>query len=536
MSRKRERARTVGPATSPQDERSEAPPTDRHLVPELYGTAFVTGGAVMVVEILGTRIIGPVFGVSLFVWSALLAVTLASLAVGYYSGGALADRTPTRRLFRIVVTAAGLLLGVAPLISYPVLRVTDHLGPRGGPLLSAALLFGPCLVVLGMVGPVAVRLATSDVRATGHRVGGVYAISTAGSLVATLVTAFVLIPSFETNHILLGTAFVLVLLGAVPMALGGRPAALTALLVPAIAIVNPSAKLPAGLVLVDRSHGPYGVVEVIDDTNRGVRLLRAEHSIIGGQFTQDRSACFSFLHLLESLRFMRPEAKELLQIGLGIGSLPAALKPYGIKADVVEIDPEVVRMAQQHFGFATQGQIYVEDARTFIRRTDRKYDIVVHDTFTGGATPEHLLSIEVLKQIHDVLRPSGVMALNVPGYLTGPKAAASWAVARTLRAVFPVVRAFRDSPPNEHPDDAANLVFFASDASLDFRIPDDARFENDSCRSILRRFKGWEVLQSVAAGPVITDRWNPLARLQLPVAEDHFAAMNELLPAELWLH
>jgi MFS family permease len=536
MSRKRSRPPGADAETFSAGEPSLKAPIPRRALLELYGTVFMTGAAVMVVEILGTRIIGPIFGVSLFVWAALLAVTLASLAGGYYCGGALADRMPTRRLFSLVVTAAGALLGIAPLINHPVLRLAEHLGPRGGPLLGAALLFGPGLVVLGMVGPIAVRLATSDVRSTGHRVGGVYAISTAGSLVATLVTAFLLIPSFETNHILVGTALLLVVLGAVPLTLRGKPIVLAALIVPAITVAIPTSKLPAGLVMVDRSQSPYGLVEVIDDPARGVRFLRAEHSIIGGHFTQDRSACFSFLHLLESLRFVRPQAKDLLQIGLGIGSLPMAVKPYGIKADVVEIDPEVVRMARQHFGFSTQGSVYVEDARTFVRRTDRSYDIIVHDTFTGGATPEHLLSVEVLKRIHDILRPGGVMALNFPGYLAGPKAQASWAVARTLRSVFPVVRVFRDSSPSERPDEVANLVFFASASPLDFTVPENAKFENDSCRSVLRAFNRWEVLGSVPDGPVITDRWNPLARLQLPIAEDHFAAMNELLPAELWLH
>jgi hypothetical protein len=50
---------------------------------ELALTVFVSGAVVMLVEILGTRILGPVFGVSLFVWSALLSVTLAALAVGH---------------------------------------------------------------------------------------------------------------------------------------------------------------------------------------------------------------------------------------------------------------------------------------------------------------------------------------------------------------------------------------------------------------------------------------------------------------------
>ncbi len=502
---------------------------------ELFLTVFGTGAAVMVVEILGTRVIGPVFGVSLFVWAALLAVTLGSLAVGYYVGGVLIDRAPNARLLGAVVTIAGCLLGLVPVVSHAMLWSCQSLGPRWGPFLSATLLFAPCLIVLGMIGPIAVRLATEDLRATGHRVGGIYAVSTAGSLVGTLATAFGLVPSFDTKQILVGTAMLLVVMGAVLLARRGRPSAIIALLVPLLALAAPRGELPPGITVVDRSQSLYGLVEVIDDLNRGVRFLRADHSVIGAQFTRDHSPGFSFLHQLEVLRFLRPGAKDLLEIGLGIGSLPMALRANGITSDVVEIDPEVVRFAEKDFGFSTSGEIHVEDARTFVARTDRRYDLIVHDTFTGGSTPEHLLSLEVVRRLQEVLRPGGVLAVNFAGYQGGPKAAASWAVARTLRAVFPVVRIFRDSDPRDRPEEVGNMIFFASDEALSFGIPKDARFESELCENTLRSLEGWEVLRHVPDGPIITDEHNPLARLQLPIAEDHFTAMNKLLPREVWL-
>jgi SAM-dependent methyltransferase len=490
----------------------------------------------MVVEILGTRVIGPVFGVSLFVWAALLAVTLGSLAIGYYGGGVLVDRSPKPLLLGAVVTVAGCLLGLVPALSHAVLGASQSLGPRWGPLVSATLLFAPCLTILGMVGPIAVRLATEDLRATGHRVGGIYAVSTAGSLIGTLATAFGLVPEFETRHILLGTAVLLVVIGAALLARNGRRAAILAVLVPLLGAAAPRGEMPAGISVNERAQSLYGLVEVIDDASRGVRFLRADHSVIGAQFIRDGAPAFAFIHQLEALRFLRPAAKDLLVIGLGIGSLPMALRPYGIAADVVEIDPAVVRFAQSNFGFSTDGAIHVEDARTFVGRTDRRYDLVVHDTFTGGSTPEHLMSLEVLRDLHRILRPGGVVAVNFAGYQRGPNAAASWAVARTLRAVFPVVRIFRDSDPEVRPNEVGNMIYFASDAPLDFTIPTGARFESEVCETTLRALEGWEVLQELPDGPIVTDELNPLTRLQLPTAEEHFAAMNTLLPREVWLH
>jgi spermidine synthase len=221
---------------------------------------------------------------------------------------------------------------------------------------------------------------------------------------------------------------------------------------------------------------------------------------------------------------------------LGIGSLPRALSSHGIRFDAVEIDPAVVRFARQYFGFLPSGQVYEEDARTYLQHTQERYDLVVHDTFTGGTTPEHLLSLEVLQRIHALLRPGGVLALNFIGYHAGEQAEASFAVARTIDAVFANVRVFRDAALTEDPENPGNLLFFASDNDLKFNIPANVQFESVVSEQILRSFQSWEVLQQVPMGALITDARNPLSRLQIQTTEKHFAAMNELIPAEVWLH
>ncbi len=106
----------------------------------LLGTVFVTGAAVMAIEIVGTRVIALAFGVNLFVWSALLAVTLGSLATGYYAGGRFIDRTPTLRVMGIAVTAAGVLLGLERGYARFTLSALSDWGPRLGPLAVVVLL------------------------------------------------------------------------------------------------------------------------------------------------------------------------------------------------------------------------------------------------------------------------------------------------------------------------------------------------------------------------------------------------------------
>jgi spermidine synthase len=503
---------------------------------ELALLVFVSGAAVMAIEIVGTRVIAPIFGVNLFVWSALLAVTLAALAIGYYVGGRLVDRRPSPLLLGVVVVAAAALLAVETLSRRAVLGFSEGFGPRAGALIAAALLFAPALTALGMTGPIAVRLATTGVETTGRRVGFVYATSTAGSLLGTLAVGFWLVPAFDTDQIILVLSGLLALLGGLSLARRGQKGALGTLLLPLFASSASSEPvLPPGFKILARAQSLYGLVEVVEDSNRSVRLLRADHSIIGAAFTPSLAPAFAFLHVHEAARFMRPAVGNVLQIGLGIGSLATALKREGIRVDVVEIDPAVVRFAEAHFGFAPNGDVHVEDARTFVRRTGQRYDVIVHDTFTGGTTPEHLLSLEVVQRLRELLRPHGVLVLNLPSYRSGTLAEASILVARTLRAGFPVVRAFWDRPLEEKPAEPGNIAFFASDAALDVTIPGDARFEGPGCERILRSFTSWEILTDVPPGPVLTDLHNPLGRLELPVALAHFEAMNELLPRDVWL-
>jgi spermidine synthase len=207
----------------------------------------------------------------------------------------------------------------------------------------------------------------------------------------------------------------------------------------------------------------------------------------------------------------------------------------GIKVDVVEIDPAVVRFTEKHFDYVPTGEVHIEDARAFLRQTEHRYDLVVHDTFTGGTTPEHLLSLEVLQRIHAILRPDGVFALNFVGYYDGEDAEASFDVARTVRAVFRHVRAYRDSAPDPTKP-VGNILFFASDSPLRFSVLPDSHFESETTEKFVKGSATWPTLEHVPNGPLITDARNPLARLQLPIAEKHFAAMNEMLPVEVWLN
>jgi MFS family permease len=177
-----------------------------------YSTVTITGASVMMIELLGTRIIGPFYGVSLIVWSSLLSVALIALAAGYAVGGRLADRAPRVRLSHILFLA-GLWIGLVPLISEPVQLAANALGLRAGAFTSALVLFTGPLMLLGMAGPFVIKMAADRLDHVGSTAGNVFAVSTVGSVLGTLLLGFYLLPIAGTRTIILSLSLVLMGLG-----------------------------------------------------------------------------------------------------------------------------------------------------------------------------------------------------------------------------------------------------------------------------------------------------------------------------------
>ncbi len=97
---------------------------------EIYvlGAAFLVGAITLVVEILGTRIMSPYYGASIYVWSSLIGVTLGALTVGYFIGGAAADRWPPLSTFALEIIGGALYLLLIPAMRQVVLSSTTPLG------------------------------------------------------------------------------------------------------------------------------------------------------------------------------------------------------------------------------------------------------------------------------------------------------------------------------------------------------------------------------------------------------------------------
>src|SRR5215469_7620588 len=202
----------------------------------LYAGAFITGAIVMSFEMLGSRYLNPYFGSGIYTWAALISTVLAALTAGYFAGGRMADRYPSPRVLGAAVVIGSAFILALPSFSTALLEaLLDAIDDiKAGSLVSALVLMFFPVAFYGAYSPFAIRLLLRSTHASGGVSGGVYAISTAGSIAGTLGTTFFLIPAIGTRSITLA-------LGAAGMACGmaliglpvrRRAAMMTALLTP----------------------------------------------------------------------------------------------------------------------------------------------------------------------------------------------------------------------------------------------------------------------------------------------------------------
>lgn len=415
---------------------------------------FVSGAVLMGLEMAGSRILASHFGSSIYVWGSIIGVFLAALSAGYFAGGVAADRKPSFFLLNVLVLLAGCWLLVLPLYDNLICRGirSANLGSRLEPLLATTILFGGPSILMGMVSPFAVRLSASVIDRIGNTAGRLYALSTMGSIVGTLVTAFWLIPLIGVHTILKSLGITLIAIAiiglpksratlviAVPLFLG----ILSALLIKPAAFIS----LRADQHVRFEADSAYHHILVVDDDRLNSRVLRFNNHV---QSIIDRNPPYdsnTYINSFELARIFKPKLTRVLFIGGGgaIGPRKFINHYPDVNVDLVEIDPVVVDVSRDYFHLAADERlkIYAEDGRRFVRRTTGRYDLVILDAFTiGGQIPFHLTTQEFMREIRDVLEPDGVFLANITSALEGPRSLILRSEYKTVASVFQGVYLF----------------------------------------------------------------------------------------------
>ena len=184
---------------------------------------FVVGVSTLGAEIAAARLMAPFFGASTIVWANTIGTVLVALSIGYWLGGRLGDRRPHLAGLARWVLGASVLLALVPIVANPFLTVSVEafdeidVGAAVGSLVGVLALIAVPVLLLGAVSPWAIRLSVDRVDDAGRTAGGLYALSTIGSLLGTWLSTLVLIPLIGTQRTFIGMALAVALVAALAL-------------------------------------------------------------------------------------------------------------------------------------------------------------------------------------------------------------------------------------------------------------------------------------------------------------------------------
>jgi spermidine synthase len=274
------------------------------------------------------------------------------------------------------------------------------------------------VLLLGAVSPWAIRLAVSRVEEAGSVAGRLYALSTAGSLLGTLLSALLLIPLVGTRRTFLIFALAISITAVAGLRPVRRyalaPAAIAALI--ALPVGTLKAKTDDGRV-IHEAETEYQYARVIEapDGKRSLELNegQAQHSLYlpGSVLTGDVWDG----HLVLPLAGLGRAPRRVAILGNAAGTTSRAYEEFfpSTRVDGVEIDAELSEIGRRYFDMNNPRlRLYHEDARPFLRRIDARYDVISVDAYRQPYIPFYLATREFFELCRDRLAKGGVLVVN----------------------------------------------------------------------------------------------------------------------------
>lgn len=438
----------------------------------LYCCVFLCGAALMIIELAGSRIVAPFLGTSLIVWTSLIGVILASLSTGAWWGGLLADRRPERSLLGKIILCAAWATAAVGLTKFWVLELIQAAGTGNQTsLFSIIILFAPSSFLLGAVSPFAIRLQLTDTDNSGQTAGILYALSTIGSIIGTFLAGFYLLAFIGSTSVMYITAVLLVIASFLADQ-SNRVFKLVSFLffLAAVAVNHENTKIQARQGFID-TDTPYNRVLVYNSLEQSsgrptVEMMTGPEGRQSSMYRDSPSElALSYTRYYQLAEYFSPEIQRILVLGGGGFSFPKfALARYPeAQIDVVEMDGGIIALAYSHFALSKNPRltIYQEDARTFLRKTSKRYDVILCDVFNSHySIPPHMVTVETAQMLSRALTESGVVLVNLLASQHGKSSNFFAALYSSYKSVFSSLKIFAVTDPADT-NLWQNLIFSA---------------------------------------------------------------------------
>ncbi|MBI9037837.1 MAG: fused MFS/spermidine synthase [Bacteroidales bacterium] len=414
---------------------------------------FICGAVVMIFELVGSRILGPFLGTTIFVWTSLIGIILASLSLGYWLGGYFADKKPKIEfLSTIIFFSAALIIFTTIIQKYFLNHLPSFIYDiRLQSIIASIVLFAPASIFLGMVSPFTIKLKLKQLESTGKIAGKLYAISTFGSICGTFLAGFFFIPYFGHQNILFFLSALLLFISIIlflsirsKFKSGFAILFLVFLLVLKFSIINQK----ASIIDVDTKYNRVMIYDANDYlSGKPVKYMRINNEYSGAMFLGSDELVFQYLKYYDLAKHFNPDFQQSLLIGGATYSYPKHFLNKFPKAsiDVVEIDPELTKLAREYFQLSNDPRMKIihEDGRTFLNNCSKKYDVVFIDAFKSQYTlPYQLTTREAVQKIYNILNVDGQAILNIISSIGGKSSLFLQAEYLTYKSVFPQVYLF----------------------------------------------------------------------------------------------
>ena len=404
---------------------------------------FISGASIMALELLGSRLLAPYYGSTLFVWGSLIGITLTGLSAGYSYGGKKSDTEASYQTFSLLIFIAGSYALLTTLLSADILKMILILkiGDMYGPLLSSAVFLLIPTFLLGAVTPFAIKLSAKSLQTIGQTAGNLYSLSTLGSIFGTFATTFMLVPILGVNVILYSISSILIISSVIGIT---KQIKFIAIILIAISIHSAVVVQPPVAGVVFEKDTLYHKILVHDDSVNNIRTLILDNNFHSAMDLNNPERIVyeytKFFHL--GLLFV-DEPNNVLFIGGGGFSAPKKfLVDYPeMIINVVEIDQEVVNVGSEFFAVPEDERLKIStnDGRIFLRNTNEKYNIIVLDAYDKSYVPFHLMTREFNELVYDHLTEDGVFISNIITSIEGNSADLFLAEIKTMKSVFPNV-------------------------------------------------------------------------------------------------
>lgn len=469
----------------------------------LLSAVFFSGASVMTYELIGSRVLAPYFGTGITVWSVIIGVVLASLSIGYWYGGIFADKGTDRKYLGYALLASGFFVLLTPLIDNFLLEtLIKTVPPLIGLIASTIILLSPASVAFGLISPWITKLFVDNSSEPGRDIGIVYIVATMGSIVGTILTGLVLIPNFGITNILYGVFVVQSVIGLLILKkrIIINSVGLLFLFL-SLLILNNGNKNNSIIFEKDTPYARYQGVLFENENNQQLLGLKDSPKIIQSViFMSDKSPAGEYTQTLLNIKNITPKPRRVLILGGGTMVLSSALaqKMPSTKIDVVEIDPFLLPLAINYFGYNSPPNITLihQDARFFLnQQKTQSYDVVVVDIYRSETTiPFHLTTIEAVRAIKHVAG-DGYIFVNIiasPGGELLRRMAYTWKNTENNTAFYQITEANYNG--------LANVLL----------VYNPSKITPDSCGFLATANINNKKLNIIPSGPLLTDDFAPV--------------------------